>query len=180
MKSTLIAVFALSAGLGLAASLPASAEKGKGPCAEDAAKFCKDVKPGEGRVLACLKEHEKELSKACLDRKALSAEKRGGKRGGRHGKKEGGVCQAAYGKGFSSGFKSGFKLRAGLGMKDGKKTARAGKACAADREKFCAGVKPGEGRLRDCLQKNLKNLSGDCKARQEKSKERLEEKEKKV
>lgn len=49
MKHTLIAVFALSAGLGLACSLPASAEKGKGHCAEDAAKFCKDVKPGEGR-----------------------------------------------------------------------------------------------------------------------------------
>ena len=71
MKSTLIAVFALSAGLGLAVSLPASAEKGKGPCAEDAAKFCKDIKPGEGRIMACLKEHEKELSKACVDRKAL-------------------------------------------------------------------------------------------------------------
>lgn len=180
MKSTLIAVFALSAGLGLAASLPASAEKGKGPCAEDAAKFCKDVKPGEGRIAACLKEHEKELSKACLDRKALAAEKRGGKRLGKHGGKKGGVCQAAYGKGFSSGFRSGFKMRAGLGMKDGKKTARAGKACAADREKFCAGVKPGEGRLRDCLQKNLKNLSEGCKARQEKAKERLEDKEKKV
>lgn len=179
MKSTLIAVFALSAGLGLAASLPVSAEKGKGPCAEDAAKFCKDIKPGEGRIMACLKEHEKELSKACLDRKALSAEKRGGKRGGKHGKKEGGVCQAAYGKGFSSGFRNGFKMRAGLGMKDGKKTARAGKACAADREKFCAGVKPGEGRLRDCLQKNLKNLSEGCKARQEKAKENIEEKEKK-
>ena len=182
MKSTLIAVFALSAGLGLAASLPASAEKGKGPCAEDAAKFCKDIKPGEGRIMACLKEHEKELSKACVDRKALSAERRGGKRGGMRGmrgKKGGGVCQAAYGKGFSSGFKSGFKMRAGLGAKGGKKFAGAGKACAADREKFCAGVKPGEGRLRDCLQKNVKNLSEGCKARQEKVKEKLEEKEKK-
>lgn len=135
MKSTLIAVFALSAGLGLAAGLPASAEKGKGPCAEDAAKFCKDIKPGEGRIAACLKEHRKELSQACADRKALSAEKRGGK---------------------------------------------GGKACAADREKFCAGVKPGEGRLRDCLRKNVKNLSEGCKARQEKVKERLEDKEKKV
>ncbi len=175
MKSTLIAVFALSAGLGLAASLPASAEKGKPPCAEDAAKFCKDIKPGEGRLAGCLKEHQKELSQACVDRKALSAKKRGGKRGG----KEGGVCRAAYGKGFSSGFKSGFKLRAGLGAKDGKKFAKAGKACAADRGKFCAGVKPGEGRLRDCLQKNARDLSEGCKARQEKVKERLEEKEKK-
>ena len=70
-------------------------------------------------------------------------------------------------------------MRAGLGAKGGKKFAGAGKACAADREKFCAGVKPGEGRLRDCLQKNVKNLSEGCKARQEKVKEKLEEKEKK-
>lgn len=176
MKSTLIAVFAISAGLGLALSLPAAAEKGKGPCAADAAKFCKDVKPGEGRIAACLKEHEKELSQACVDRKALSREKRVGK----HGGKKGGACVSAYENGFSSGFKRGFKMRAGLGAGDGKKFAGAGKACAADREKFCAGVKPGEGRLRDCLQKNIKSLSEGCKARQEKVKARLEEKDKKV
>lgn len=175
MKHTLIAVFALSAGLGLAFSLPASAEKGKGPCAEDAAKFCKDVKLGEGRVRACLKEHEKDLSVSCRDRQARSGEKRAKKRGG----KEGGTCMGAYGKGFTRGFKSGFKMRTGLGGKGGKKFAKAGKACAADREKFCAGVKPGEGRVRDCLQKNLKDLSGGCKASQEKVKVRLEEKEKK-
>ncbi|MDO8804182.1 MAG: cysteine rich repeat-containing protein [Elusimicrobiota bacterium] len=178
MKHTLIAVFALSAGIGLALSLPAAAEKGKGKggaCAEDTAKFCKDVKPGEGRLAACLKEHEKELSQACRDRKARSGEKRAGKRGGR----EGATCTGAYGKGFTRGFKSGFRMRSGLGEKGGKKFAKAGKACAADREKFCAGVKPGEGRLRGCLRKNLKDLSGGCKARQEKVKERLEEKEKK-
>ena len=87
---------------------------------------------------------------------------------------------AVYGKGFSSGFKRGFVMRAGLGAKGGKKFAAAGKACAADREKFCAGVKPGDGRLRDCLQKNLRSLSEGCKARQEKVKVRLEEKDKKV
>lgn len=179
MKHTLIAVFALSAGLGLAYSLPASAEKGKGPCSEDAAKFCKDVKPGEGRVKACLKEHEKDLSAACRDRQARSGEKRANKRGG----KGGGTCMGAYGKGFTRGFKSGFKMRAGLGGKSGRKFAKAGKAgkvCAADREKFCGDVKPGEGRVRDCLQKNLKDLSEGCKARQGKIKVRLEEKEKKV
>lgn len=170
MKQLIMTVLALSAGLGLALSQPAAAEKGKGPCAADSAKFCKDVKPGEGRVMACLKEHEQELSQACRDRKALSAEKRGKKRGG----KEGGACTGAYGKGFSSGFKSGFKMRGGAGARDGKS-----KACAADREKFCKDVKPGEGRVRGCLQKNLKDLSEGCKARQEKVKEKLEEKEKK-
>jgi hypothetical protein len=35
------------------------------PCAADVQKFCKDIKPGEGRVIACLKSHQADLSKAC-------------------------------------------------------------------------------------------------------------------
>ena len=35
------------------------------PCAADVQKFCKDVKKGEGRVIACLKSHQPELSQAC-------------------------------------------------------------------------------------------------------------------
>lgn len=35
------------------------------PCADEIAKFCKDAKPGEGRIMRCLKEHENELSTGC-------------------------------------------------------------------------------------------------------------------
>jgi hypothetical protein len=35
------------------------------PCAGDVAKFCGDVKPGEGRIAKCLKQHKDELSPAC-------------------------------------------------------------------------------------------------------------------
>jgi hypothetical protein len=38
------------------------------PCAEDAARLCKDVKPGGGAIAQCLKEHENELSAACKER----------------------------------------------------------------------------------------------------------------
>ena len=38
---------------------------GSGPCAGDIAKFCKDVQPGHGRILKCLKGHENELSPDC-------------------------------------------------------------------------------------------------------------------
>lgn len=38
------------------------------PCAGDAAKFCSDVAPGGGRIINCLKQHESELSSACLQR----------------------------------------------------------------------------------------------------------------
>jgi hypothetical protein len=37
----------------------------QGPCADDVAKYCKDVKPGGGRLAKCLKENEKQLSPAC-------------------------------------------------------------------------------------------------------------------
>lgn len=186
MKNYMLVALTLGT-LGLALSLPAAAEKGTGPCAADAAKFCKDVKPGEGRIAACLKEHEKDLSQACRDRKALAAErkgKRGDKFARRGANRGGGACMREYGQGFGAGFKSGFKMRAGLGGK-GAKSARAGKnrgakVCAADAAKFCEGVKPGEGRVRDCLIKNLDKLSEGCKTRTGKVKVRLEEKGKKV
>ena len=44
-------------------------------CNADAKKFCQGIKPGQGRILACLKSHDAELAPAC------AAEfKRGGKR----------------------------------------------------------------------------------------------------
>lgn len=35
--------------------------------------------------------------------------------------------------------------------------------CAQDVKKFCAGVRPGEGRMLECLRKNTDGLSPDCK-----------------
>ena len=36
-------------------------------CEEDTAKFCPGVKPGGGRIAACLKEHTAKLSSACAE-----------------------------------------------------------------------------------------------------------------
>jgi hypothetical protein len=51
-------------GLLLWMGLPAGAQT-KNPCANDIAQFCKEVKPGGGRLVRCLKEHEAELSAQC-------------------------------------------------------------------------------------------------------------------
>lgn len=61
VMSMLIALFIpASATMALAAD-----EKKPGPCKEDRAKFCADVKPGGGAVPKCLAEHDADLSAAC-------------------------------------------------------------------------------------------------------------------
>jgi hypothetical protein len=49
-----------------------------GQCKDDLQKFCADVKPGQGRGLACLHKHDKDVSQPCKDALAqtgLKAEK---------------------------------------------------------------------------------------------------------
>jgi hypothetical protein len=46
-----------------------------GVCRADFEKFCKDVKPGQGRIVKCMREHENELSPACKDQIAADKEK---------------------------------------------------------------------------------------------------------
>jgi len=50
-------------------------QSGKGACKADIEKFCKDIKPGGGRVWACLKSNEDRLSKKCADHLAREREK---------------------------------------------------------------------------------------------------------
>lgn len=72
MKSLFIA-------LCFATSIPAFSEDASNmknhPCAPDIQKFCAGTEKGQGRIMKCLKEHEKELSPACLEKKEASKEK---------------------------------------------------------------------------------------------------------
>lgn len=47
-----------------------------GPCREDVEKFCKDVKPGGGAIIRCLKENQDKLSQTCKDHHASMKEYR--------------------------------------------------------------------------------------------------------
>jgi hypothetical protein len=63
-KGRLIMTIALCAALLIV--LAAGSLKAKDdPCRADIEKFCKGVKPGQGRITNCLKQHESELSKEC-------------------------------------------------------------------------------------------------------------------
>lgn len=47
-------------------AVPGSASMGVKACHDDIERFCRRVKPGEGRLGACLKANVKKLSKPCL------------------------------------------------------------------------------------------------------------------
>ncbi|MEE9912306.1 MAG: cysteine rich repeat-containing protein [Deltaproteobacteria bacterium] len=38
-----------------------------GPCEQDIKMFCKNVRPGKGRILRCMKQYDKYLSDSCLE-----------------------------------------------------------------------------------------------------------------
>jgi hypothetical protein len=38
------------------------------------------------------------------------------------------------------------------------------KACKADRDKFCAGLTPGDGKLQACMKEHAADLSAECNA----------------
>jgi hypothetical protein len=90
---------------------------GERPCMEEIEKFCKDVQPGEGGVVQCLRDHDRELSATCRDKVKVVVQR----------------------------------------------FEEAKHICAKDIEKFCAGVKPGGGRLIKCLKPHIDELTPACR-----------------
>ena len=93
-------------------------------CKQELETYCKDVTPGEGRVLACLYAREDKLSSRCeyaLYDAAAQLERA--------------VTALTY----------------------------LANECREDLKTFCSGIKPGEGRLLQCIDKNKEKISSRCK-----------------
>ena len=58
----------------------------KGACKTEIQKFCKDVTPGEGRIIQCMKSHEAELSTECKEQMAKMKGPGGDHKGEQHQK----------------------------------------------------------------------------------------------
>ncbi len=94
-------------------------------CQQELTTFCKNVTPGEGRILACLYAFQDQLSPK---------------------------CEYALYDSVSQLDRTLTNLSYVVGE------------CRDDLKKNCAEVKPGEGRLLDCLSKNEAKVSNRCTA----------------
>jgi hypothetical protein len=93
-------------------------------CKKELETYCKDVTPGEGRVLACLYAYEDKLS---------------------------GQCEYAL-------YDAAAQLERALTA-----LTYVANECRDDLQKFCSDIRPGQGRLLACIDKNEKQVSGRCK-----------------
>lgn len=89
----------------------------KDACRADAERLCKGVRPGGGRIAACLQEHAADVSQECQATMTTVREK-----------------AAAF-----------------------------MEACGGDAQKLCAGVKPGRGRVVQCLRSHEAELTEACR-----------------
>ena len=108
-------------GAASAASLGDSVSKG---CDKELKTYCKDVTPGEGRILACLYAHEDKLT---------------------------GQCEYAL-------YDAAAQLERAVAA-----LSYTVNECRDDLVKNCAEIKPGEGRLLQCLEKNDAKVTKRCK-----------------
>jgi hypothetical protein len=93
-------------------------------CDKELKTYCKDVTPGEGRVLACLYAFEDKLS---------------------------GQCEYAL-------YDAAVQLERVVNA-----VAYAANECREELTKYCSEIKPGEGRLLKCIEKNDAKVSKRCK-----------------
>jgi len=127
MKGVFIIIGVAIVSLGVAGNLSAQEsliDTVANGCKTEITTYCKDVKPGEGRILACLYAYEDKLS---------------------------GKCEYAL-------YDAAARLERAVAA-----LTYVAKECEADIVANCSGVKAGEGRVLQCLEKNEAKVSKRCK-----------------
>jgi hypothetical protein len=127
MKGVFLVIGVAIVSLGLAGNLFAQEtliDTVANGCKTEITTYCKDVKPGEGRILACLYAYEDKLS---------------------------GKCEYAL-------YDAAARLERAVAA-----LSYVAKECEADIAANCSGVKAGEGRVLQCLEKNEAKVSKRCK-----------------
>jgi hypothetical protein len=114
-------VLVFSGGVSAEQPLIESVVKG---CDKELKTYCKDVTPGEGRILACLYAFSDKLS---------------------------GQCEYAL-------YDAAAQLERAVAA-----LSYTVNECGDDLEKYCSNIKPGEGRLLQCIDKNSAKVSKRCK-----------------
>lgn len=142
----------------------AEEKENPGACRADVQKLCKGVHPGGGRIAACLKQHESEISPGCKENMAKAREEV---------KELAEACKAdaeTVCKGVKPG--QGRVMRCLAEHKDKVSSACNAKLaeeqsrhpCMADMQRLCKDVQPGQGRMMECMKKHESELSPECKA----------------
>ncbi len=121
--SCLLAVLLVSFFAGSALAQEGIVQTVKEGCKTELQTYCKNVTPGEGRVLACLYAYGDKLS---------------------------GRCEYAL-------YDASVQLERVVNA-----LSYVANECRDDLKTYCSAVKPGEGRLLDCMEKNKTKLSGRC------------------
>jgi hypothetical protein len=126
-------------------------------CKDDIAKHCPTVAAGGGRLAACLRSHEAELSEAC--KSVLPPGRAGGAR-------PAAAAPQAAAPGAAAAAPTPAAAPAARPMAAGKPWGPMKgmhRACGGDVAKLCKDVAPGHGRVAACLNEHAADLSPGCK-----------------
>jgi hypothetical protein len=151
--------------------LGASSARAMGPCGKDTVKYCKGVRPGQGRIIRCLYHNRDRLSPACKEKARRDWEKL---------VEVNADCASDVRKHCAKVIPGGGRIIACLLKHEDQLQPKCKKhavktrkgvenfflgPCKKDREKFCPDVKAGGGRIVKCLSGHMSELKPRCRKR---------------